>query len=115
MLAELLRLEGHDTRVSGDGISALAIAAQFKPHVALLDLALPQMDGCELALCLRNLAGLTQLALIALSGHSLEAVRDRATDVGFADYFIKPLFPAQFAQLLARIAEAPTSLDQASN
>src|SRR5260370_35333328 len=56
-LAQLLRLWGHDVRVAGDGLEALAAAAAFRPDVILLDLGLPGLDGCGVARRLRRAGG----------------------------------------------------------
>ena len=57
MLAEWLDAIGHDVRVAADGPTALEIAAEFKPDVALLDIGLPVMDGYEVARRLREQPG----------------------------------------------------------
>src|SRR5438128_642 len=59
-LADILRELGHTTSVAHDGPTALAAAAAFKPHVALLDIGLPVMDGYELARRLKEQPDLHQ-------------------------------------------------------
>jgi CheY-like chemotaxis protein len=49
MMAELLRVMGHDVTVAHDGPSALAVSGDVHAAVALLDIGLPVMDGYELA------------------------------------------------------------------
>src|SRR5262249_10090537 len=53
-LRMLLEMWGHQVEVAADGPAALRAAASFRPQVALLDLRLPGMDGCELAARLRE-------------------------------------------------------------
>jgi DNA-binding response OmpR family regulator len=48
-LALLLRLWGHDVRVARTGRQALEAALSFRPDVALVELALPELDGHQLA------------------------------------------------------------------
>jgi CheY-like chemotaxis protein len=45
----MLNLDGHDTRVAHDGEEAFAIASGFLPEVMILDIAMPRMDGLQLA------------------------------------------------------------------
>src|SRR5262249_8889526 len=71
-LAILLRHWGHDVAVVLDGQLALKIAIEFRPHVALMDLALPGMDGYDVAGRLRDAPGLGGARLIAVSGYSKE-------------------------------------------
>jgi CheY-like chemotaxis protein len=56
-LATVLRLWGHDVQVAYDGPSAVVVASCFKPHVALLDIQMPKMNGGEVALRLRQQRG----------------------------------------------------------
>ena len=91
MLAAVLELRGYEIRVAGDPATAIAIARVFVPEVAFLDLGLPEMDGCQLAMALRALPGLADLRLIALTGHGQAADRQRTREAGFADHLVKPV------------------------
>ena len=53
VLARLLTLEGWQARSTLDGLGALRVAAQFRPHAVVLDIGLPDIDGFEV---LRRLA-----------------------------------------------------------
>ena len=55
MLVEALASAGYRVRTANDGPAALRVAAEFKPHIALLDIGLPVMDGYELAERLQQL------------------------------------------------------------
>jgi CheY-like chemotaxis protein len=57
-LALVLRLEGYEATVAYDGPAALALVAADPPAAALLDIAMPGMDGCEVARRLRRLPGI---------------------------------------------------------
>jgi PAS domain S-box-containing protein len=89
MLTEAMRSLGYDTRFALDGPSALDIAARFQPHVVLLDLGLPVMDGYEVADRLRG-AGVSP-RLIAVTGYGQEADRSRSQAAGFVAHFVKPV------------------------
>jgi CheY-like chemotaxis protein len=91
MLVEVLASAGYGVRTANDGPAALRIAAMFKPHVALLDIGLPVMDGYELAERLQQLPELTGLLLFAVTGYAQEADRKRSAAAGFAGHFAKPL------------------------
>src|SRR5512143_3173787 len=64
----LLKLEGYDARTVFDGLTAVEVARTFRPHIALLDIGLPGLDGFELARCLRQEHG-PGLRLIAITGY----------------------------------------------
>jgi signal transduction histidine kinase/ActR/RegA family two-component response regulator len=89
-LAMMLSLEGADVRVAYDGRSALDGLAEFKPAVAILDLAMADMDGYELARRIHAQPAFRDIALIALSGWGEEAQRHESQQAGFAYHLIKP-------------------------
>jgi signal transduction histidine kinase/ActR/RegA family two-component response regulator len=90
-LQELLRSLGHETAVAHEGLHALALAKEFQPDVAVLDIGLPVMDGYELARRLRADAGGQSLRLIALTGYVEARDRSRALEAGFDHHLAKPL------------------------
>ena len=91
MLADALTGRGYDTRVAHDAPAALRVAAEFSPDVAFLDLGLPVMDGFELAAHLRELPGLADIRLIAVTGYGQESDRRRTRDAGFEGHLVKPV------------------------
>ena len=91
MLAEWLGAVGHGVRVAADGPTALELAAQFRPDVALLDIGLPVMDGYEVARRLRDLPGCAKIRLIALTGYGQESDHERSRRSGFEDHLVKPV------------------------
>jgi len=102
-LALLLRLDGHEVRVAHDGPSALEVAASFRPDVVLLDIGLPKgMDGYAVARALRELPGLGETVLVALTGYGQEEDRRRTAAAGFQAHLVKPASPAALRALLAR-------------
>ncbi|MCA1595574.1 MAG: response regulator, partial [Chloroflexi bacterium] len=68
-LAELLQLWGHEVSIAYEGGQALEIAAALRPHVVLLDIGLPGMDGYEVAGRMRREVSLNDTLLVALTGY----------------------------------------------
>lgn len=101
MLALALSTKGYETRVALDAARALELAAEFQPEIAFLDLGLPVMDGCELALHLRQVPGLADVRLVALTGYGDEADRKRTRDAGFQHHLVKPVNLDTIEQTLA--------------
>jgi signal transduction histidine kinase len=102
-LAEALRIGGYEVRTANDGVQALAIAASFRPEVALLDLGLPVMDGYELGERLREAPETRGLSLVALTGYGHAAHRARSRAAGFDEHLVKPVDIASIHQLLRRL------------
>ena len=90
-LAMLLEMSGHETRVVTDGAQAVAAAAQFQPHVAILDIAMPVLDGLHAARAIRASPLGDHVLLIALSGFGQETDRERSIDAGLDEHLVKPV------------------------
>lgn len=112
--AMLLRLDGHEVEVAGDGPSALQGAAQFRPDVILLDIGLPEMDGYEVARRLRTMPDFANTLLIALSGYAGQEYLDRARQAGFDHHLVKPADLARLNQLISSAATSQHRVDNAS-
>lgn len=91
MLGELVEAHGQLAKVVSNGAEALEIAKEWWPQVAILDLAMPAMDGFELAAALRVLGNHAALKVFALSGWTDAKVRQRCKDEGFDEFFAKPV------------------------
>lgn len=89
-LSILLQVSGNETRVAHDGIEALRIAEAFKPHVMLLDIGLPKMDGFEVAQTVRKQPWGKHMGLIALTGWNQKNDSELAQSAGFDRYLVKP-------------------------
>src|SRR3569833_3552399 len=88
-LALLLKLGGHETASVYTAADALQQAHVFKPDVVLLDIGLPGMDGYEVAQKMRELPGLRDIRLVAVTGYGRSDDRLRACVVGFDDHLTK--------------------------
>jgi len=87
----LLEGDGHEVQVAADGPSGLALARQFRPDVALLDIGLPGMNGYELARRMREERSLEGTLLIAVTGYGQMHDRARASACGFHHHLVKPV------------------------
>jgi CheY-like chemotaxis protein len=99
-LRVLLGLWGHVTAEAADGYSALALAATFRPDTVLLDIGLPRLDGYEVARRVRQLPGLGEVFLVAVTGYG--AVQDLVAcrAAGIDHHLLKPFDPADLERLL---------------
>ena len=104
LLAMVLCSDGHDATVASDGQSAIAGAQAHKPDVILLDIGLPGMDGYEVCRRLRQLPGLEQTMLVALTGYAQDEDRRNSQAAGFDAHLVKPMSMTQLQDLFARAA-----------
>ncbi|MDB5880606.1 MAG: putative histidine kinase, atypical hybrid, partial [Ramlibacter sp.] len=79
-LMTLLEMEGFRVKIASEGLSALAIAEEFRPDVVLLDIGLPGMNGFEVAHRLRMQPGSRDALLIALTGYGEAESRNRSAE-----------------------------------
>jgi DNA-binding response OmpR family regulator len=82
-------MHGHDVEIAHDGSRAVATALQFRPHVVLLDIGLPGMDGFEVV---REFRGHPDLASMIV-----------VLDAGFNDHLTKPVEIAKIEDILATV------------
>jgi signal transduction histidine kinase/ActR/RegA family two-component response regulator len=102
-LALILGLMGHETRTANDGIEAIAVADEFQPHAALLDIGMPKLNGYEAARRMRETEWGRQMLLVALTGWGQESDRLRSSNAGFDAHLIKPVDVAEIQRLLANV------------
>ncbi len=92
VLAALLRIEGYTVYLATDGVRALEIANERSPDALVLDLAMPNMSGYDVARQVRaNGLGSRKAKLIALSGWARPADKLDALEAGFDHHLTKPV------------------------
>jgi len=103
MLGELVASFGHRALSAANAAEALVQAREQLPDLALIDIGLPEIDGCELARLLRQAMLETpglRTRLVALTGYSDGSMRDSAGAAGFDAYMVKPIMPDALEALL---------------
>jgi two-component system CheB/CheR fusion protein len=101
-LAALVRLHGSETRLAHDGEAAVAAAREYRPHVVLLDIGMPKMNGYDACRAIRAALPGAEPLVVALTGWGQEADRRKAKDAGFDDHLVKPAGPEQVIRVLRR-------------
>ncbi len=98
--AAFLRLEGHEVKTVCDGNEALASVRVFAPHVIVLDIGLPGIDGYAVARQLRERGDTSHALLIAVTGYGQKDDKQRAADSGFDYHFVKPTDPREIQRAI---------------
>ena len=99
-LSRRLQRRGFAVIIAEDGKAGVAMAQSEKPDLILMDMNMPELDGWEATRQLKAAAETKDLPVIALTAHAMSGDRDRALEVGCADYHTKPV---EFPKLLAQI------------
>lgn len=107
-LAMLLQLAGNETYTAHDGLAAVAAAARVEPHVALLDIGMPKLNGYEVARKIRELPAGRTMVLVALTGWGQEEDLRRSRDSGFDGHMVKPVDLGALVKLLGELLPAST-------
>jgi two-component system alkaline phosphatase synthesis response regulator PhoP len=96
-----LQKEGYEVATAEDGVKAVKVAAKFLPDVILLDIMMPNQDGVETCLQIRQMPDLKNTFIIFLTARMEEYSEVAAFDVGADDYITKPIKPRA---LMSRIS-----------
>ena len=104
----LVREAGHLVRIAHTGPTALAAALDYRPHVMLLDIGLPEWDGYEVAKRIRQEPLLHDIVLVAVTGYGQESDRQHSQEAGFDHYLVKPADFEKVRRILADVSEKAT-------
>jgi DNA-binding response OmpR family regulator len=90
MLTYLLERQSCEVVLAEDGEMAVRMAERLCPDLILMDASLPRLDGLAATRRIRELAALTRVPIVFLSGHAEASFRAVALETGGNDYLIKP-------------------------
>ena len=100
MLSRRLTRQGYVVVSAQDGAAGVASAASERPHLILMDMSLPVLDGWEATRLLKSNPATKSIPVIALTAHAMAEDRDKAIAAGCDDYDTKPI---DLPRLLAKI------------
>lgn len=104
MLARRLALEGHEVHVCNDGWTAIEMASLVKPDAVLTDLAMPGMDGWQLASRLHQSLPSETPLIVAISAYQHDEHFARSRSAGIDFHLAKPRYFEQLHEILGRYA-----------
>jgi two-component system, cell cycle response regulator DivK len=87
----LLTTEGYEVRVASDAEEALKVLDDFEPHIILMDVQLPGMDGLELTRRLKADLRRQDIVIIALTAYAMKGDEEKARAAGADGYLSKPV------------------------
>ena len=103
-LERLVQEWGYSSRVCTSANEALALAPYYQPHVALIDIGLPDIDGWELVQRLNQQGGKMETTFIAVTAHGEQHDYQKSRAAGITYHLIKPSFQPQLKEILDRLA-----------
>ena len=102
----LLMALGYEVEICIRARDCLATARRFKPDVVLMDIAMPEMDGIELARQLRAATDIPPCKLVAVTGYGSEEIQERCREAHFSAFLLKPATVDQLRAALRKDAPA---------
>ena len=105
LVAEMLEGAGVDLRCAAGGAQALREARRARPHLVLLDIVLPDLDGIAVLRLLRRQSSLREVPVYMLTARVRNADREAARRAGATGYIEKPFKAQELHALLARHRE----------
>ena len=100
MLSRRLKRKGYEIIIAVDGEKGIAMAQSENPHLILMDLSLPVVNGWDATRRLKDASETRSIPVIALSAHAMADDRQKAIEAGCDDYDSKPI---EFPRLLEKI------------
>jgi len=91
MLSRRLERKGFEVIIAVDGLEGVNMARTESPHLILMDMSLPVMDGWEAVRKLKDNPETRAIPVLGLSAHAMTPDRDRAINAGCDDYDTKPV------------------------
>lgn len=103
LLRSILESSGYEVAEAEDGEQVLERAPIFNPHLVILDLQMPKLNGFAAATALRKIPSFERTPIVALTAALSDAVPEQITDAGFTSYLVKPIGPARLRQCIASL------------
>jgi PAS domain S-box-containing protein len=103
-MAMMLEFLGNQVRTAHDGLEAVEAAEQFRPHVVLMDIGMPRLNGYEATRRIREQPWGEDIAVIALTGWGQEEDRARSREAGCDGHLVKPIHLPDLEKLLGELA-----------
>ncbi len=101
----LLERAEYEVLAAVDGIIGLEIAGKERPDIILLDLAMPEMDGWEVARELKSNILTQDIPIIVISAHALPKDRERAFEAGCDAFIVKPFSVAKLIDEIEKLTD----------
>lgn len=105
-LTRILENNGYEVQACADGFEAGVSVMKLRPHLILLDLFMPRMDGFQTCSLIKKDPETSHIKIIAISGNSSEISIDRVLKCGADGFLQKPLNNKELIQEIESMMEA---------
>jgi CheY-like chemotaxis protein len=105
LLRSILEASGYLVEEAQDGQQVLEIVESFRPHLVILDLHMPRLDGYLTAAALRKMPTMLRLPIVALTAAVTQTAPDSISGAGFTAHLVKPIRPSGLRQCVASLLQ----------
>jgi two-component system cell cycle response regulator DivK len=99
---DLLEAQGYDTLQTKDGVEALKLARQHRPHLILMDIQLPEVSGLEVTKWIKQDDDLRAIPIIAVTAFAMKGDEEKIRNGGCEAYIAKPISVTSFLRTVER-------------
>jgi CheY-like chemotaxis protein len=100
MMRLWLQRRGYRVVEASDGLEALEVARRESPHLVIMDIEMPELDGLTATRQMRSEERWRDLPIVAVSAYGAEHWRERALEAGCNEYVSTPFEPKQLEALI---------------
>jgi len=112
LYATCLRSSGYHVIEAATGTDAVALARSASPHLILMDMLLPGMDGWQATTMLKSDPQVKHVPIVALTAHALSDERERIARIGCDAFLAKPCLPPDLIRTVDRILGRQTAFPE---
>jgi len=102
LIVILLEREGYGVIQASSAEEGISLAAEQKPNLILMDVALPGMDGLEATRLLKSREATSRIPVVALTAQAMKQDAERASLAGCDGFIVKPISTRDFLGAVAR-------------
>lgn len=103
LVEKVLVKSGFECRLAATAPEGIDMMGSYRPHIVLLDMSLPGMDGWTAAGVIKGNGDLKAVPVVALTAHAMAEDRARALAAGCDAYVTKPFRPAELVETIRKL------------
>ena len=101
LIKDLLKLEGYEVALAENAEAGIQLAREFLPHLILMDIQLPGMDGLSATKIITADPDLQSIPVVALTSYAMTGDEEKARNAGCCGYITTPINTRSFGETIA--------------
>lgn len=115
LFTQVLQSTGYTFRIANNGREGVALYRSCRPHLVLMDVSMPEMNGLEATVAIRKIEASSDqhVPIVGVTAHAIEGDREKCAEAGMDDYLSKPISPDRLEEMIAKWMKNPASAQSA--